>query len=435
MHRSRLLALLVVALGACRPASSTTSPATPDAPAPADPFPSTAAAWTAREYLQFRDALVRLERERPDLLPRRGAPVFVRLTSLPAIEAAAAGADTDALLDLGQALGEIAKIYSARALVRGEYGDEYAATAAVFVKLSGLQLARMVADQILEVAVLRAEPVRREGFVKMRFHLARLVHDVLAVTLALPQVVDARRSAAAVAAVVEDVAPWFLPEERDLVLGLVDRLEQADVGAGDIAELRRALAPDREPHALVAAFADEHRAYGERQAELLATVAAGLLDPLEVGREAAGTRYAFPEAGFSAVYPQRPNAQQHVSTATDGAAVTMRALGTKDALGVTRSVSCFSRPHPLPGATAAGSLDQFVTSMKLGGVRRIELDGAAGVEGHGESATARALVRYFQISDTASCMVIFECPLHLAGELADDARRFVDSFALGGFRG
>ncbi|WP_434427248.1 hypothetical protein [Nannocystis pusilla] len=303
--------LLLVLLAACRRSAETAAPASIDAPR-SEPtselrrsydLPAADASWTPRDYQRVRDAFVRLERERPELLPRLDGPDgewLRRLVALDGIEAAARStAGPDELAALHLALADILQLYAARALTRGEYGHEYLAVAAAFFKESALRVERLAGD----------DPARRT-FVEARFHLARGVHDVLASALALPDTIDPAVAVATFGPLGDLVAPWFLPEERDRILDLADRLAAVAVPPAGLAALRTAFAPDREPHPRVDALAEELREHLDQQEAVLAAVAAGALQPVEVGREGSQVRWAFPDVGFSAVFPRRPNAQR-----------------------------------------------------------------------------------------------------------------------------
>ncbi|WAS97892.1 hypothetical protein [Nannocystis punicea] len=425
----RGLVLLLVLLGACRRSAETTAPPSTDAPATgselqrAYDLPGSDVSWSAQDYQEVRDVLVRLERERPELLPRLEGPDAAwmqRLVSLRDIEAAArATTSHDQLGALHLAVADILQLYSARALGRREFGREYAAVATAFFALSAVRVDRLAADD-----------AARSAFVGARFHLARGVHDVLASALALPDVIAPAFAAATLVPLADTVAPWFLPEERDRILDLADRLEAAAVAPADLAALRTAFAPDREPHARVDALAEELREHAEQQEAVLAAVAAGAVDPVEVGREGAQVRWAFPDAGFSAVFPQRPNAQRQNFTAADGVAMATRILALKQAGHASRLVSCSARARPIAGRTAADEVRGIADMMHLAGVRAIEVDGAAGLEGTLTTDDAHGLVRVVAVGD-ATCVVVAEAPRARARELADELRRFVDSFRPG----
>ncbi|MCY1053475.1 hypothetical protein [Nannocystis sp. SCPEA4] len=439
---ARGLLLLLPLLGACRPARETVPPAETPGPASdlqrAYDLPRTDVAWTARDYIKARDVLVRLERERPELLPRLDGPdaaLMARLTGLADIEAAAGGvADTDELLAFSQAGADILHIYSARALTRGEYGREYVAVAVAYFKLGVLQFEAILAAEKLDEAALRANDVRREAFVEVRFQLARGVHDVLASALALPRVIDPAYTAATLTPIAADVAPWFLPEERDRILDLADRLAAAGVPDPDLATLRTAFAPDREAHPIVDAFAEEHREFLDKKEALFAAVAAGDLAPVDLGREGEWTRWAFPEAGFSAAFPLKPNAQKQSHTATDGVAMTTRMLGLKQAGRISRLASCITRAQPIAGRTRDDDVKSIAAMMHLERLRPITVEGAAGLEGSLTTDTAHGLIRVVGLSDRTSCIVSIDVPRELARELEGEMRRFVDSFRPAGFR-
>ncbi|MFZ6177450.1 hypothetical protein [Nannocystis pusilla] len=427
----RRLLLLLVLLAACRRSAETTAPASVDAPQDEPTselrrtydLPAADAPWTAQDYQRVRDAFVRLERERPELLPRLDGPDAEWLRHLVALDAVAAAvrktANPDELTALHLALADILQLYAARALTRGESGHEYLAVAAAFFKESALRVDRLASDD-----------ASRRSFVEARFHLARGVHDVLASALSLSDTIAPAAAVATFAPLGDLVAPWFLPEERDRILDLADRLAAADVPATELAALRTAFAPDREPHPRVDALAEELREHLEQQEAVLAAVAAGALQAVEVGREGSQVRWAFPDVGFSAVFPRRPNAQRQSFITADGVAMTTRMLALKQPGDVSRLVTCSARAKPVAGRTPADELRGIVDTMRLQDVRAIEVEGTAGLEGTLTTDKAHGLVRAVTVAD-ATCVIVGEVPRAQARERADELRRFVDSFRPG----
>ncbi|MBA3544906.1 MAG: hypothetical protein H0T76_00330 [Nannocystis sp.] len=81
-------------------------------------LPATDAAWSVADYMRVRDALVKIEREQPELLPQAegaGAALLERWSSLESIVAASKSASgVEALLDLGDAASEVFKLYAGR---------------------------------------------------------------------------------------------------------------------------------------------------------------------------------------------------------------------------------------------------------------------------------------------------------------------------------
>ena len=424
----RSLVLHLVLLAACRRDTETTAPVSVDAAQDGPTselrrtydLPAADATWTAQDYQTVRDVFVRLERERPDLLPRLDGPDaewLRRLVALDGIETAARStAGPDELTALHLALADILQLYAARALTRGDYGREYLAVAAAFFAESAIRTDRLAGDD-----------AARRAFVAARFHLARGVHDLLAGALSLPDTIDPAAAVATIAPLGDLVAPWFLPEERDRILDLADRLAAALVPAVELAALRSAFAPDREPHPRVDALAEELREHLEQQEAVLAAVAAGALQPVEVGPEGSQVRWAFPDIGFSAVFPRRPNAQRQSFTTGDGVAMTTRMLALRQPGDLSRLVTCSTRARPIAGRTPADELRGIADSMRLQGVRVIDVDGAAGLEGTLTTDEAHGLVRVVVVAD-ATCVIVGEVPRAQARERADELRRFVDSF-------
>lgn len=424
------------------------------APAPATPLPSAApvvdgryaayglpatdAAWSVADYMRVRDALVKIEREQPELLPQAegaGAALMQRLGSLESMVAASEGAaSVEALLDLGDAVSEVFKLYAGRIARDGAFGREYVSTAAVSLAMTPILCAAMVARKKLDVAALKADPIRLEGLQKLRYGLSLVFLEVLASPLQLPGRVDAAHCAGTLARVAADVTQYLLPEERAQARALTDKLALAGAKPADVEILRASFAEEQTRVSVVAGLLEEHRTFTQQRQAILSTVMAGMLTPVEVGPEPGGVRYAFPEAGFSAVFQQPPNAQSTASEATDGVAVTIRTLGTKAATGVSQVVVCLARPSAQAGKPEGALADEAIVAMKLRNVRDIEVDGVRGKEGDGESGVNHGLVRVLAVGH-GMCMIIVEYPARLAGDVASEARRFVDSFALGPYRG
>ncbi|WP_434427247.1 hypothetical protein [Nannocystis pusilla] len=72
--------------------------------------------------------------------------------------------------------------------------------------------------------------------------------------------------------------------------------------------------------------------------------------------------------------------------------------------------------------------------MRLQGVRAIDVEGTAGLEGALTTDDAHGLVRLVTVAD-ATCVIVGEVPRAQARERADELRRFVDSFRPGSAAG
>jgi hypothetical protein len=440
---------LVAGIGvACRPAPpSAVNEAPASVPASvvderyaAYNLPAFDAVWSVADYLRVRDALVKIEREQPDLLPRAdgvGAPIFARWSSLEAMLAASESAgNMEAVFDLGGAAADVFKLYMGRVLQQEGFSREHLATAAVFLALQMVQSKTVIAAKALDVAALRADPVRLEGVQKLRQGLATVFLGVLAGPFEYPGHVDVGQCAEALAPVSADVTQYLLPEERMQARALVDRLALAGARPQDIETLRASFTDEQPRVDFVVGFLEEHRTFTQRQRELVLGAVAGLLLPIEVGPDPGGVRYAFPEdgAGFSAAFPEPPAAHRMAEKTTDGAEITIRTLTAKALSGVTRVVTCSMRPPRTPADTPQSLVDETIAGMKLGEVRDIEVDGIRGKEGAVGNARTRMLARVLGVGQ-AHCMIMVEYPTRLEREAASEARRFVESFRFGPFRG
>lgn len=433
------LALLVCLAPGCRPEAPAPTPGAAPAPA-ADSYagldlPALDVAWTAADYLRVRDALVKLERERPELLPRldgAGGPLLRKWTDFDAFTAASKGAGSIAvMLDLGDAAAHVYKLYAGRMAQGGDFGDEYVATIGITILATTLQLPALLEAVGLDAAGLKAQPVRLEGIEQVRYGLALMFTGLLTEAAEAPERIDPAQCAATLARVAAEVSAYLLPEERAAARERLAALAARGARPDDVAILKAALADDRPRAPVVADLLAEHREFTRARQELLTRAVDALIAPVVVGSEGDWTRWAFPEAGFSAAFPQPPNAQNTSSAATDGVPVTLRTLGIKTATGTSFAITCITRPSPGPGKS---SVDDTIAGMKLTGVREVTVDGVAGKEGTGSTPTSRALVRAVPVGHGV-CLVIAEYPARFAADVEADARRFVDSFKLGPFRG
>jgi hypothetical protein len=110
-----------------------------------------------------------------------------------------------------------------------------------------------------------------------------------------------------------------------------------------------------------------------------------------------------------------------------------RMLALKQPDRVSRLVTCSTRAQPIAGQSR-DEARAIATTLHLEGVRTIDVEGVAGLEGTLTTETAHGLVRIVDVADT-TCIVVIDVPTELARDLAAEMRRFVDSFRLAGFRG
>ena len=176
----------------------------------------------------------------------------------------------------------------------------------------------------------------------------------------------------ALAPIVANVRAYLLPEEVEAARTAIESLSDALQGEETaIDTMRAALAPPVVAVPIVAAFEAEHRAFTEEQVRLLASVAESARAPLELGPEASGTRYAFPDRTFSAVFDLQPNAMQQLSGGSQGQ-ITSKTLGIKDAVGFTRNITCMSSAAT-PEATAEDTATKILKGMGAKTTKRVRV--------------------------------------------------------------
>lgn len=394
-------------------------------------FPATAVAWSLADFTAAAQAIVKNDVRDPAHLLRDDGPqrlVFVRLTSVAAIDAAMEGSpDPEALLELGSSMAAAFKLY-ADAVARGkDFGSEYVAIAAVYLHVAGAQF-RVVVDALgFTAAKLKTEPVRLDGLLKMRYGLRLILAGLLQSCVELPGIVDAQAMASHVGPILAPVAALLLPEEAAALTNSLAGVARAGATAESVDVLRQALVPGMQRHPLVTDLLPEHRAYAERTDAGLADTLGGAATPVNLGSEAGGDRYGFPGQTFSAVFDDPPTALTQRSTADDGAAVTIRTLGRRDAAGFSRSVVCTTRLAPQ--AKGDRFAKRIMDSMGASSSTALEVSGHPGLIASLSRPDTAATVAAFELKG-GGCLVIAEYPAALEGELADRARAFVASVRL-----
>lgn len=158
------------------------------------------------------------------------------------------------------------------------------------------------------------------------------------------------------------------------------------------------------------------------------------LPVVEVGPEPGRIRYAFPDAGFSAVFHQRPNAMLTNANATDGVTITVRGLGIQDATDYSTTIMCMSWPEPLPDDTGGSFARNQIEGFKATDIREVQLDGRRGFEGVLSKPSSHMIMRTVDV-DRGGCTITAEYPPQLATSYEQQARAFLDTFTLGGFEG
>jgi hypothetical protein len=440
------IALLVVFASGCErqsvpppaandPADAPVSAREPN-PYAAYEFPSISDDWGPSEYARVRDVLIEIERNAPELLPTFAGPkgdVLARVTSLDAIAEAIAGTpDMDAMFELAESVAAIYKLYANRVITHQQpYGPEYLQLTATVLRAMSSQFARLTT--VIDEATLRADSVRREGLLQMRHGLFVLYVGALQTPLMFPTVVDADAAVARLEPVAVEVAQFLLPDDRQFLDQLLTALAGAGADTSRVAATRATIAGSP-MHPIIAAFAEEAQAFSADKQKLFANVADQLRLPVEVGRERGGVRYAFPEAGFSAVFHQPPNAMLTTSSATDGVEVTMRVLGIRDATGYSTAIVCTSRSEPLANADERGFARALIEDAKGTDIREVEIDGRRGFEGTFANSITRGFMRAVELGH-GGCMISAEFPPPLASSYDTQARAFLDSVKLGGFEG
>lgn len=430
--RARLITVAVVLSIACdKPSGSATAPddssAEPAAPDPyaAYEFPPVADHWGLPEYAKVRDVLVEIEREQPELLVTLAGPkgdVLARVTSLDKLSADLARTpDMTAAIDLHEAVSTIHKLYVIRVNDRQPYGLEFLQLTAAELRAATRLSARLTEG--LDEARLRAEPVGREGFLQTRDGMVNTYLGAIEAALHIPTIVDPSLAVAQLAPVAAEVASYLLPEERQSLGWILTALAAAGANEAQVAATRASIAASP-MNPLVATFADEAKVYSaeKRQLQLYARA-------VEVGPEPGGIRYAFPDAGFSAVFHQRPNALLTNANTADGVTTTVRGLGISDATDYSTTIMCSSRPDDKGGF----ALEQL-EALEATDIREVQIDGRRGFEGVLSKPRSHMIIRTVDV-DRGGCAILAEIPLQLATSYEQQARAFLDSFTLGGFEG
>jgi hypothetical protein len=434
-----LVAALVVVLssGCERPSVATTASedhvaesAAPD-PYAAYEFPPISDRWGLPEYAKVRDVLLEIERTQPELIVTLAGPkgdVLARVTSLDKLAAdLAATTDMQALLDLHEAVGTIYKLYAVRIDDRQPYGSEFLQLAAAVLRASTTVSARLT--EVFDEATLRAEPIRREGFLELRLGLAITYLGAIEAPLQLPTIVDPSLAVAQLEPIAAEVAPYLLPDERQTL----DRLLTALAAAGAQVSTTRASIAASPMHPIIAVFADEAQAYSVEQRQRHADAAKAQRRAVELGPEPGGIRFAFPEAGFSAVFRQRPNAIL-TNLESNGVTLTVRVLEFVDANGYVTSIVCLSRPPSLPADDGESFARKMIEGVEATNVRQVEIDGRRGFEGALSKPSAHSWIRTVDI-DRGVCTIAAEVSPQRSTSDEQQARAFLDSVELGGFEG
>ena len=439
-HPILLAAVLVVGCkGPPEPSSSPAAASSPGEPE-SDPyaayvFPPVSDGWGVAEYTQVRDVLVAIEQQEPELLVTLAGPhggLFAHLASLDTVAKVIADTpDLDAMFELTEAFAQICKLYTSRVVQGQQYGSEYLLLSAATLRAMTLQFARLA--QMIDEATLRAEPVRRDGLLEMRHGLVVVYFGVLQSPQQQPGVVDAAATVAQLVAVASDMGPFLLSSERQELDQLLDQLLANGAQAAQVAETRSSIAASP-LHPLVAAFRSESRAYSESKREIMAAALEQQLVAVELGPEQGGIRYAFPGAGFSAVFHQRPNAMAMNSSASDGATVTTRVLGIRDATGYSTTIVCMSRPPPPPSEDERSFARQAIENIDATGIRESMVGGRPGFEGALSSSVSRALMQTVDVGH-AGCTIIVEYPPRLEASSEERGRAFLRSIDLAKFEG
>jgi hypothetical protein len=433
---------LVMATTACEKPT----PATEDVPAPpgdervvAEPgpgadayaaysFPPTDRAWTIADYEFARDVLVSIAQTKPELLLRMDGPradVFARLVSFEEASRVAKAADVEQLLNLGDALAVIMKLYAVRVYADKDHGREYVAISAAYIHVAVVQFDAVSDRMGLTAAGLRKDEIRREGLMKMRHGLRTTFTGALQGPFELPGIVSGGELAEKLQPVASDVARFLLPEEVAELRGTIAKLVDVGASPAQAAALEKSLTGASERHPLVAAFMDEHRAFTRERDALLAKTMQSALSAVEVGPEGGGIRYAFPDRSMSAVFDVQPNALENTTT-EDGAETTTRTLGIRDAVGFSRSIVCLVRRPTKKDKTFAKTV---LTGMKANGIEAVKTSGHEGLEGRVENDTSHAVARVVDLGEWG-CIIVAEYPKRIAAEAKPKARAFVDSVQL-----
>lgn len=409
-----------------------------ETPAEADDgfvFPETSRTWSAEDYVLAKDTFVAIQESAPEKLLRADGPrrdVFAKLASVDEVTAAAAAVQDDmgALFDFGDAMAVIVKLYAARVARELGYGKEHARVTAAYLRLAVLQTTNVVSALGLSLDKLRVDRARLEGLLKMRVGVVTQLGAVLELPVRAPDLLSAAEALDAMVPVLPELVTMLLPEERDAVRQLVEKLA-AIAGPSRPSSARAVeLLGDPPPAlALVSELAEEHRAFGKQQRETIAAVGDSMQRPIELGPEEGGVRYAFPDRTMSAVFDTPPNAMEQANVGELGP-VTSKTLGIKDAVGFSRTVTCMV----LQEAQSTPPVDtarKILEGMGAEAIENVKVAGSDAWQAELASSTSEAVVRVVP-SATVNCIIIAEAPKSLAASVRSKAGAFVESVRIGG---
>lgn len=396
--------------------------AAPAKPSKSYDFPSLTVDWGPKEYTQARDALVALDQDPFEQLVKLDGPhgdVLTRFASTEQVaKAIAAHPDVDGTFAIADAVVTVYRLYMLRVYDEQPYGGEFLLLTSTVLHTGIAQFERLVPIG----GEANDDPGSREGRTEAR-------HGILTVYLAAlsspldAQPVDAAAAMAELGAIAGDIAPFMLPNERQLVDQILLMLigMGADPARGTAARLSVAEAT---MHPMLAAFVDEAQAFSAQRSYELPGTREQKQPTVEEPRGSDGVRYGFPDAGFSAVFPQQPNAMLANATAKHRV-TTIRTLGTRDENGHATAIVCASRPVP-PSKDGQTFAREAIERTKVTDMREVQIDGRNGFE----ATTSSGIMQTVDV-ERGGCMIIVESPPELAEGYEKQTRVFLESVQLG----
>jgi hypothetical protein len=260
------LSLLACVPAPDRPEPKQDAEPKPDAeptPARSDPqdysrfgMPDPQAPWSIGEYSGAGKAVSAIAKEDPALLPREGSPAFLAIADLDHLRELLDLVKPEQLASLALSLGAIHAVYREQAKRDPAFERERVVLGAAMIAVTS-RLPGAVVQTPEDIEALRGVPARLQSTLNVRHGL----HEFVAAMLATPP--DAH-GCEQLARVIEDAAPFLLPDERIRLREQASQCTAAGAQAETIAQLERSLAADAPTHLVVTELLAEHREYAQR---------------------------------------------------------------------------------------------------------------------------------------------------------------------------
>jgi hypothetical protein len=413
--------------------SASTTRGSETGPYAAYEFPAITDDWDHEEYGTVWRALVNIDKNQPELLVTLAGPkgdILARFASPESVGKAIAKApDMGSIRFIVEPITEIYGIYAARVHAGQPYSAEYLLLTRTLIRSATGQFARVVSS--VGEAKLHDDIVGRAHLMEMRAGMFLAYVSALTAPLQVPGTVEAHAAMVELAAAADDIAPFLVPDERQLIDQVLTLLTAMGADPAQVASARASIY-GATLHPLIAAFVSEARLSEYQQRNL-----DRVLDDqytIDRGPESGGIRYVFSDADFSAVFQQEPNAILTKSSESDGATLTTRMLGTRDEAGHGTALVCIS-PSVLPTSDDGRSFARkMIERTKATDILEVKIDGHKGFEAAISSSTSSGFIQTVDL-ERGGCMIIVESPPQLADSYKKQARAFLRSAKFDDFEG